>query len=154
MEIMRIEEIKEKIGEKSLINLLHDVLDKTTLKFVKYDPFKIERSLLKETCISEENCIKVGKMTTSYFIGKHLKITTAPMIREVVNSMLLQLGLEKERLQYTRIGMSYYDFKELIEKNGNNFGEKLIERAKTEFYNVGQLIEKLQGKEVKLKPIN
>ncbi|MFX0023958.1 MAG: hypothetical protein ACFE9S_16650 [Candidatus Hermodarchaeota archaeon] len=52
-----------------------------------------------------------------FFISANLKLITAPLIREVVNVHLLKNGFEEERLQYTRIGLPFYDLKGILDGN-------------------------------------
>jgi len=90
----------------------------------RYKPSAIYNSLLKETEISKENASKITEQVTRFLISAKLKLITAPLIREIVNVHLLKMGLEKCRLQYTRIGMPYYDLEKLFEKKGD--GRKIL----------------------------
>jgi len=83
---------------------------------VEFEPGCIYRSLLRETDISKGNALRVTKKVTRVLIKINLSIITAPLIREVVNVQLLKMGLERIRLQYTRLGMPRYDIKMLKEK--------------------------------------
>lgn len=82
----------------------------------QYDPSAIFDSLLKETEISRENASIITEQVTRFLVNAKLKLITAPLIREIVNVHLLKMGLEKCRLQYTRIGMPYNDLENLLEK--------------------------------------
>ena len=78
-------------------------------------PGFIYQSLLKETSLSKANAKKVTEKVVRFLISVNLKMITAPLIREVTNVQLLKLGFEKERLQYTRIGLPVYDLELLFE---------------------------------------
>ena len=90
----------------------------------RYKPSAIYNSLLKETEISRQNASKITEQVTRFLITAKLELITAPLIREIVNVHLLKMGLEKCRLQYTRIGMPYYDLEKLFEKRGD--GRKIL----------------------------
>ena len=75
----------------------------------------------------------------------NLKLITVPLIREVGNVHLLKLGFEKARLQYTRIGMPFYDLKKLFEvekkKKCRYIAVRIIKWIISEFKAVGDLIK-------------
>jgi len=127
-------------------NMLPNVLG-SNFSIIKFDPAKIYESLISETNIDNKICNNVVIETTRYFI-KNTKITTitSPMIREVVNSILLEHGLEKERLQYTRIGFPHKDLLKLYENGEEYANKKILEHIKKEFENVNKLIEKMKTK--------
>ncbi|MFX1417367.1 MAG: hypothetical protein ACFE9N_00455 [Promethearchaeota archaeon] len=108
-----------------------------------FHPGFIYRSLLRETTISKLNAQKITEEVLRFLISANLKIITAPLIREVVNVHLLKNGFEKERLQYTRIGLPFYDLKELFTNTENDEGviSKIINWIIEEFYEVNKLIE-------------
>ena len=70
--------------------------------------------MLKETSLSKGDARKITEQAIRFLISVNLKLITAPLIREVVNVQLLRNGFEKERLQYTRIGLPFYDLKEIF----------------------------------------
>jgi len=128
-----------------MFNLVPDVIDKT-LKKSKFDPEKVFLSLLVETNLNEEQAKKITEEVTRCMItiATNIKNITAPMIREVVNSTMLKYGYEKQRLQYTRIGLPYYDLQMLYNRQKHNNGSvdvEIIKHMKKEFMNVKKLIE-------------
>ncbi len=88
---------------------------------------------------------KVTEQVTRFLINANLKLITAPLIREVVNVHLLKLGFEKERLQYTRIGLPFHDLQKLFDaekKAGfRHVAVKIIKWITSEFKTVGELIK-------------
>ncbi|KKK49321.1 hypothetical protein LCGC14_3136250 [marine sediment metagenome] len=111
---------------------------------VEFDPRCIYRSLLRETDISEEGALSVTKKVTRVLIKINLSIITAPLIREVVNVQLLKMGLERIRLQYTRLGMPKYDIKRLKEEyhDINEILRRIGEWTLWEYEAVDDLIDK------------
>ena len=125
------------------LDLIPDVMDKT-LKKSKFDGNLVYKSLLKETDISEINAKKVVTEVIRKIVGmcSIISIITSPMIREIVNVTLLQLGLEKERLKYTRIGFPRYDLKKIIDNNNTpETDTKITTHIRTEYSNVEKLIK-------------
>jgi anaerobic ribonucleoside-triphosphate reductase len=105
-------------------------------------PGFIYQSLLKETDLSKRDAKKVTEQVVRFLISADLKLITAPLIREVVNVQLLRLGFERERLQYTRIGLPFYDLKRLsetIEDDEERFA-KILNWITSEFKAVNKLI--------------
>jgi len=111
-----------------------------------FNPRKIFDALMRETSISKGNAEQVTIDTTRFFvgIGKSVRRITAPMIREVVNAMLVKNGLEIARLEHTRVGISYYDFKELIHSEDYSH-DKLLDVMIKEYRSVEVLKKKLEN---------
>lgn len=126
-----------------LNNLIPFILKKNSKKEI-FEPNKIYDSLLKETSISEENARKVTDNVVRFLVNINIKLITAPLIREVTNVQLLKLGLEKERLENTRIGFPRYDLAQIYDNNYSwKFKNKLIlNHIDKEFGDVNTLIEK------------
>jgi len=113
-----------------------------------FNPEMIYQSLLKETTINIFFAKKITDNVCRFLIGNCLQLITAPLIREIVNVELLKLGLEKERLQYTRIGFPFYDLYKMIHESDYILPkydlilkDKLIKEVFKEFNDVKKLIE-------------
>ncbi|GAG87258.1 unnamed protein product [marine sediment metagenome] len=107
-------------------------------------PGFIYRSLLRETSLSKIDAHKITEQVLRFLISANLKLITAPLIREVVNVHLLKNGFEKERLQYTRIGLPFYDLKEIFtnpDKSETAISD-IINWVIDEYYVVDKLIDK------------
>jgi len=127
------------------MNLIPPVIDKT-LKKKEFNGKLIYESLLKETDISKENANKVVTDISRKIIAisSFVPYLTAPMIREFANVTLIQFGLIKERLQYTRIGFPRYDLKIIIDNNNSLESDiKILTHIKNENSNVEKLIKEL-----------
>ena len=112
-----------------------------------FHPVFIYQSLLKETSLSKVDAHKITEQVIWFLISANLRLITAPLIREVVNVQLLKNGFEEERLQYTRIGLPFYDLKEIFTatdnpKNCEEVVSKILNWVIEEFYAVDKLIEK------------
>ncbi len=80
----------------------------------KFDAQKIVDSLIRETNISRKIAEQIAEAVEDEMVNLKLKYVTAPLIREMVNTKLLENGLESVRMKYTRVGMPIYDIKQLI----------------------------------------
>ena len=116
---------------------LPDVITKINQE--EFEPNKIYESLLKETDISENNAKIITNKICRFLIGHGLKIITSPMIREIACVQMLDMNLEKERLQYTRIGLPYYDYEQLLDK------KITVLHIHEEYLGVRKLIEELKN---------
>lgn len=108
-----------------------------------FHPGFIYQSLLKETEISKFNAKKITEQVVRFLVSANLNLITAPLIREVVNVHLLQNGFEKERLQYTRIGLPVYDlnkiFNEMIESK--EIVSEIMNWIITEYHGINKFIK-------------
>jgi len=109
-----------------------------------FHPGFIYRSLLRETSLSKIDAHKITEQVIRFLISADLKLITAPLIREVVNVHLLKNGFEKERMQYTRIGLPFYDLKEIFTDpdRSETAISDIINWVIEEYYAVDKLIKK------------
>jgi ribonucleoside-triphosphate reductase len=77
---------------------------------------KITQSLVNEAGVPEEIAEGVAKEVEERLLKMKVKYLTAPLIREFVNAILIEKGMEDYRHTLTRLGLPVYDVTELIEK--------------------------------------
>jgi ribonucleoside-triphosphate reductase len=80
-----------------------------------FDANKIANSLLRETRMPAELAQKVAKEAEKRLLKSKTKYLTAPLVREVVNAILVEKGLEEYRHKLTRLGLPIYDVTALID---------------------------------------
>jgi len=143
-----------------LKNIVPGIIDKT-LHIKTFNLNLIKESLLLETELCEESAIFITNETCRFIIGitgerngLGIKYITAPMIREIVCVMLLKHGFEKERLQYTRIGLPHYDLELLFKKPKQEGDRELVQHIREEGYNVNNIIYDLNVKKEDMKDEN
>ena len=128
-------EIK-KIVYEELADLDEEVANKylatTTLKVRtsrdKIEPFdlsKIASTLVQETGSSQETAFEIASNVWKELKKLNVEYLTAPMIREIVNTKLVEHGLEDLRSKYTRLGIPVYNITSLIE-NGSRDNANMI----------------------------
>ena len=130
-------------------HLLPDVIN-SRLEIVNFKPEAIINSLLLETDATRDEANLITLEVIRKIISANLKILTAPLIREMVNSTMLSRGYELYRYQYTRLGLPFYDFGKMVESQ-NVSSEDIFNHLKTEYVEVQKLIDKIKSKEFTTK---
>jgi len=81
----------------------------------EFDANKIANSLIKEAKVPAELAQKAAKEAEKRLLKSKTKYLTAPLVREVVNTILVEKGLEDYRHKLTRLGMPVHEVTALIE---------------------------------------
>lgn len=81
----------------------------------EFDANKITDSLTREANMPAELAQKVAKEVEKRLLKSKTKYLTAPLVREVVNAILIEKGLEEYRHKLTRLGLPVYDVSTLVE---------------------------------------
>lgn len=89
------------------------------LAMEEFDRNKIALSLIKEANVPVSLAQKIARETEKRLQAFKTKYLTAPLIREIVNTILLEKGLEEYRHKLTRLGVPVYDVAQLIKSNAN-----------------------------------
>jgi len=82
----------------------------------EFDANKIADSLIKEANMPVELAQKIAKEAEKRLLKAKTKYLTAPLIREVVNAILIEKGLEEYRHKLTRLGLPVHDITTLVAK--------------------------------------
>jgi ribonucleoside-triphosphate reductase len=111
-------------GQKSLlVRTSHASLE-------EFDANKIASSLIREAKIPFETAQKVAKEAEKRLINSKIKYMTAPLVREIVNSILIEKGLEDYRHKLTRLGVPVYDIATIINtKNKTQTGYTITQQT-------------------------
>lgn len=86
----------------------------------EFDKNKIAESLVKEADVPVDLAQKIARETEKRIQEFKTKYLTAPLIRELVNAVLIEKGLEEYRHKLTRLGLPLYDVTQLIKQTGKN----------------------------------
>jgi anaerobic ribonucleoside-triphosphate reductase len=89
----------------------------------EFDSNKIANSLVKEAKMPTDLAQKVAKEAEKRLVKSRTKYLTAPLVREVVDAILIEKGLEEYRHKLTRLGLPVYDVASLIGNRGNTLHE-------------------------------
>ncbi|WP_066972086.1 anaerobic ribonucleoside-triphosphate reductase [Methanobrevibacter filiformis] len=117
-------EIDEDVANKYLANTALKVRTSRD-KIEPFDLAKIANTLIQETGASQERAFEIASDVWKELKKLTVEYLTAPMIREIVNTKLLEGGHEDLRSKYTRLGIPVYNITSLIE-NGSRDNANMI----------------------------
>lgn len=114
---------------KTIINFTEDIQEQffqrkkifvrtSRLAMEEFDRNKIVESLVKEANVPITQAEKIARETEKRLLEFKTKYLTAPLIREIVNAILLEKGLEEYRHKLTRLGLPVFDVNQLIKSTG------------------------------------
>ncbi len=83
-----------------------------------FDRNKIAEALSKEANVPNDLAQKIARETEGRLLEVKTKYLTAPLIREFVNAILIEKGLEEYRHKLTRLGLPVYDVTQLVRSAG------------------------------------
>lgn len=86
----------------------------------EFNADRILQSLVKEAGMPVELAQKIASETESRVYKFQTAYLTAPLIREIVNSILVEHGYEEYRHKLTRLGLPVADVTELIARTGDS----------------------------------
>jgi anaerobic ribonucleoside-triphosphate reductase len=108
-----IVEISEEI-ERQTFKRRKIMVRTSRLAMEEFDRNKIALSLIKEANVPVNLAQNIARETEKRLQEFKTKYLTAPLIREIVNTILLEKGLEEYRHKLTRLGVPVYDVTQLI----------------------------------------
>jgi anaerobic ribonucleoside-triphosphate reductase len=91
-----------------------------------FDANKITNSLIKEAKVPPELAKKAAKEAEKRLRKSKTKYLTAPLVREVVNAILVEKGFEDYRHKLTRLGMPVHEVTTLIDAKNRGRGSAAI----------------------------
>jgi len=96
----------------------------------EFDRNKIIDSLVKEAEVPIDLAQKVARETERLLSEFKTKYLTAPLIREIVNTILIQKGWEEYRHRLTRLGLPVYDVTQLLKTTStSSLGVEAVHKA-------------------------
>jgi len=111
----------------------------------EFNANKILQSLVKEAGMPVELAQKITSETESRLYKFQTQYLTAPLIREIVNALLVEHSLEEYRHKLTRLGMPIYDVTQLLGRAGDDGGsvETLVHQTGKQVFSEYLLLEQL-----------
>jgi ribonucleoside-triphosphate reductase len=79
-----------------------------------WDRQRIVDALMRETYVDFDTAKEIARDVEDLIAASKIKMITAPLIRELVDTKLIERGLEQARKMHTRLGMPLYDVDQLI----------------------------------------
>jgi len=119
---------KTAFGQKEmLVRTSHFTLE-------EFDVNKIAKSLIKEAKVPPEIAQKTAKDAEKRLRKSKAKFITAPLVREIVNTILVERGYENYRHKLTRVGMPVFEITELL------YSKKTIKSSSILLSNAGKKV--------------
>ncbi len=121
--------LKNIISMEQILNVQNKILMIRTSKYSK-EPFninKIQEYLIKEGEMEVFQAKQIAQEVEERLSKTNIEYFTAPLMREYINAVLLENGLEKVRHKLTRLGTPPYEVFKLFEDNLVN-PEQFIKR--------------------------
>ena len=84
------------------------------MEIVSWDRRRIAEALVRETYLDRDTADRVAEAVDRVIHRSRIEVLTAPLIRELVDAQLIQMGLEAARRMHTRLGMPLFDVEELL----------------------------------------
>ena len=81
---------------------------------VTWNRQRIVDALVRETLVDFDTAEAISKEVEEFIFSTKISMVTAPLIRELVDSKLIERGLEKARIMHTRLGVPLYDVNQMI----------------------------------------
>jgi ribonucleoside-triphosphate reductase len=79
-----------------------------------WDRQRIVDALMRETYVDLDTAKEIAREVEELIATSGIKMITSPLIRELVDTKLVERGLEQARKMHTRLGMPLYDVDQLI----------------------------------------
>ena len=100
----------------------------------EFDANKIANSLIREAKMPPDQAQKTAKETEKLLQKSKTKYLTAPLIREVVNAILIEKGQEEYRHKLTRLGMPVHEVIALIDSKDTQGATDILTKAGTQTF--------------------
>ena len=81
---------------------------------VTWNRQRIVDALVRETFVDLDTAEAISTEVEEFIFSAKISMVTAPLIRELVDSKLIERGLEKARIMHTRLGVPLYDVDQMI----------------------------------------
>ena len=106
--IWELEEITRKKEKKILVRTSELIME-------PFERRKITEALMREARAPRKIAEIIAKEAEERILQSNISYLTAPLIREFVNAILLEQGLEDYRHSLTRLGLPVYDVERMLE---------------------------------------
>ncbi|MCF3653015.1 MAG: ArsR family transcriptional regulator [Aigarchaeota archaeon] len=107
-----LESIEEELRDKGRM-----IVRRSNQIVEPFDKNKIVEALVREGKLPPKLASEIASMAERKLLDLRIEYLSAPLIRELVNAILLDMGLEKYRHRLTRIGMPLHDAETLFKKS-------------------------------------
>jgi ribonucleoside-triphosphate reductase len=81
---------------------------------IQWDRDRIKAALRKEAGVAEDKAAKIAREVEETIIQSKVKRLTSSLIRELVDTKLVEHGLEEARKKHARLGLPLYDVEKIL----------------------------------------
>ena len=120
-------DIADRVDKKTHKNTMLVRTSHSTLE--EFDANKITNSLIREAKMPPEQAKKTAKETEKLLQKSKIKHLTAPLIREITNTILIEKGQEEYRHKLTRLGMPVHEVAALIDAKSIQGANNILNKA-------------------------
>ncbi|MBI3116801.1 MAG: ArsR family transcriptional regulator [Thaumarchaeota archaeon] len=137
--------LTRQIEEQSLVESGKLYVRTSRQAMEEFNADRILQSLVKEAGMPVELAQKITSETESRLYKFQTQYLTAPLIREMVNALLVEHNLEEYRHKLTRLGIPVYDVTQLLNRAGEDGSdvEGLIHQTGKAVFSEYLLLEQL-----------
>lgn len=125
----KVYELIQDLEEYSLRSTARLLVRTSRTTIEEFDRSRIVDSLVREAQIPAGIAEEIARKAEERLLDLKVKYLTAPLIREFVNAILIEEGLEEYRHRLTRLGLPVYDVKKTFEEVSSAGGE--VEEVKS-----------------------
>jgi DNA-binding transcriptional ArsR family regulator len=128
--------LARQIEEKSIIESGKMYVRTSNQTIEEFNPHKIIQCLVSEANMSLEQSAKITEEVENKIYKSHTSYLTSRFIRDCVNNVLIEHGLEEQMNKLIRLGIPIYDLNKKLNNNGllnNSISDVSIEIAKSIF---------------------
>ncbi|MBN2538164.1 anaerobic ribonucleoside-triphosphate reductase [candidate division WOR-3 bacterium] len=83
-------------------------------KVLKWDRDRISRALVRETHLPAEVADRIALEVEEVIVASKVKNLNTSLVREIVNTKLVEHGYEEQRKRHTRLGVPLYDVERIL----------------------------------------
>ncbi|MFO7638221.1 MAG: anaerobic ribonucleoside-triphosphate reductase [bacterium] len=83
-------------------------------KVLKWDRTRISRALVRETHLPQAVAEKIAGEVEDVIVNAKVKQLNTGLVREIVNTKLIEHGYEEQRKRHTRLGVPLYDVERIL----------------------------------------
>jgi len=116
---VKLADFAQELDEHALRRAGKLLVRTSRLAMEDFDRGKIVESLVQEAGMPSDLADRIGREVEDRLLSLEVKYLTAPLIREIVNAVLIEKGLEEYRHRMTRLGLPVHDVTEVIQAKSN-----------------------------------
>ena len=112
--VIEMKDLQEKLREESETTDMALFVRTSDDSMKDWNRQRIIDALLRETYVDPDTAREIAREVEELIASSKIKMVTAPLVRELVDTKLVEKGLEQARKMHTRLGMPLYDVDQLI----------------------------------------